>query len=95
MGIKVTNPFFGVVELGWWTIFTFHLALLISVASYLSDVGSDLGLAGRYYTQHDFGWAIFTTAFIVVPWILQLFAGYKFLKGDWGVSASPTFIESF
>ena len=56
---------------GWFTLISFHLALLCSVM-YVLDIGSDIILAYRYYVKGDLGWGICTTSFIVIPWILQL-----------------------
>ena len=59
---------------GLWMIFSFHVSILLAVASYTSDVGSDYLLAGRYFKEGDIGWATFTTAFILLPWMIQLMA---------------------
>lgn len=51
------------------------IALIISISSHLIDIGLDINLAYRYYTNKHLYYFILTLGFIVVPaWINTAFS---------------------
>ena len=46
--------------------------ILLFTSPYYLDIGSDVSLAVRYFQEGHYYWAAFTTAFIVLPWIVTL-----------------------
>ena len=46
--------------------------ILLLTTPYYIDIGSDVSLAVRYFQEGHYYWAAFTTAFIVLPWIVTL-----------------------
>ena len=51
------------------------LSLVFSAFLYVFDVGSDIALAVRYFIDEHYNWAICTTVFVAVPWILLFLLG--------------------
>ena len=48
--------------------------ILLFTSPYYIDIGSDVSLAVRYFQDGHYFWAAFTTAFIVLPWIITIFS---------------------